>query len=86
MLHAAASALGNKVLKIFSDFDLNFDYPHHIPQSTIRNGIKRISINLTLFSDTRKGLKNNWGMHRLSINSNDKKSKKVLEENGFKTR
>jgi len=72
--------------KLFSDLDLNFYYPHHVPQSTIRNGIKRVSINFTLFSDPRKSLVNNWGLHRLSMNSNDKQSQKLLEKNGFKTR
>ncbi len=72
--------------KIFKDFSLDFEYPHHMPQSTIRNGIKRISINITLFSDHRKSLKSNWGLHRISINSNDKTARLILEENGFKTR
>jgi DNA helicase-2/ATP-dependent DNA helicase PcrA len=72
--------------KVFADLGLNFDYPHHIPQSTMRNGIERISLRLVLFSDHRKSFASNWGMHRLSINSNDTKAKKILEENGFKTR
>lgn len=72
--------------KIFSDFNLNFDYPHHIPQATMRNGIEKISLRLALFSDHRKSLTSNWGMHRLSINSNNKNAQKKLEEAGFKTR
>jgi len=72
--------------KIFADFDLDFDWPHHKPQSTVRNGISRLSINLTLFSDRRKGRLNNWGMHRISINSNIRKTKNILERNGFRTR
>ncbi|MFZ2975188.1 MAG: UvrD-helicase domain-containing protein [Candidatus Moraniibacteriota bacterium] len=76
-----------RVKKIFLDFNLNFDYPHHIPQSTIRSGIKRVSVNFTLFSDRRKGISiSNWGRHRISINSNDKETKKILELAGFKTR
>lgn len=75
-----------RVKKLFVDLDLNFDYPHHVPQATIRNGIKRIAVNFTLFSDHRKGLVNNWGLHRLSINSNDKQARILLEKNGFKTR
>ena len=72
--------------KLFSDFKLEFEYPHHFPQSTIRNGIKRISINFTLFSDKRKGIERPWGMHRISLNSNDKKTKDLLERNNFKIR
>jgi DNA helicase II / ATP-dependent DNA helicase PcrA len=75
-----------RVKKLFQDFNLNFDYPHHIPQSTIRNGVKRISINLTLFSDHRKSIAKPWGLHRISINSNDNNSRSLLEKNGFKTR
>jgi DNA helicase-2/ATP-dependent DNA helicase PcrA len=72
--------------KIFKDLKLNFDYPHHIPEATIRNDIKRITINLTLFGDPRRSLIKNWGRHRLSINSNDKVTEKILNNNGFKTR
>lgn len=73
-----------RVEKVFTDFNLNSNYPHHVPQSTIRNGIKRISINLTMFSDGR--VKDCWGYHRLSVNSNDRQIKFILEKNGFKTR
>ena len=76
----------NRAKKLFTDFDLNFDYPHHTPQSTIRNEIRRISISLTLFSDHRKSLISNWGLHRISINSTDKKARKLIEEAGFKIR
>ena len=72
--------------KIFKDLKLNFDYPHHIPEATIRNNIKRITINLTLFGDPRRSLIKNWGRHRLSINSNDKATEKILNNNGFETR
>ncbi len=76
-----------RVKKLFSDLKINFDYPHHIPQSTIRNDTKRISINFTLFSDHIKGvIKGNWGRHRIGINSNDKKTRYILEKNRFKTR
>jgi len=75
-----------RVKKIFFDFDLNFDYPHHVPQATIRNGISRVAINLTMFSDRRKGLLNNWGMHRVSVNSTDKQVEKILKASGFETR
>ena len=75
-----------RVEKLFTDFDLNFDYPHHVPQATIRNGISRVAINLTMFSDKRKGLASNWGMHRISVNSTDKSVEKILNKNGFETR
>ncbi|NTV40658.1 MAG: UvrD-helicase domain-containing protein [Candidatus Moranbacteria bacterium] len=75
-----------RVEKLFADFDLDFEYPHHIPQATIRNGISRVAINLTMFGDRRKGLVNNWGMHRISINSTNKKVEKILNVAGFETR
>ena len=75
-----------RVEKIFKDFDLDFEYPHHVSQATIRNGINRVSINFTMFSDGRKGLVANWGLHRISINSNNSEVKKILNKNGFKTR
>lgn len=75
-----------RVKKIFQDFELNFDYPHHSPQATTRNSIKRASINFTMFSDHRKGIENPWAMHRISINSNDKRMRLLLEKSGLKTR
>lgn len=72
--------------KLFQDFQLNFDYPHHVPQSTIRNTIARISINFTLFNSNRNTKINSSGTHQISINSTDKKVKTILEKNGFKTR
>jgi DNA helicase II / ATP-dependent DNA helicase PcrA len=75
----------SKVKNLFSDLKLQFEYPHHIPQSTIRNKISRININFVMFSDKRRETVNGW-LHRISLNSTDLKTKKILEKNGFPTR
>lgn len=72
--------------KVFEDFHLDFAYPHHIPQATIRHDRKRLSITYTLFSDPSHSQEKPWATHRISISSTDKAAKKILEKNGYKTR
>jgi len=77
---------GYNVKKVFADFHLDFEYPHHIPQSTIRSEIRRLSITYTLFSDPAFSEIAPWARHRISISSTDKSIQKILERNNFKTR
>jgi len=72
--------------KLFSDLELDFNYPHHVPASTIKNNTKRITIHITMFNDNRKMPGGNWGLHQISLNSTDAKTKRLLEKHGFKTR
>jgi DNA helicase-2/ATP-dependent DNA helicase PcrA len=54
---------------LMKDLDLNFDYPHFMPQATTRGNVKRINLNLVLFGDRRKSGISNWSLSRLSINT-----------------
>ncbi len=74
------------VEKLFKEFRLLFEYPHHIPQATIRFDTNRKRLKLTLFFDKRKSLASPWNGHRISINSIDMKLKKNIEQLGISTR
>lgn len=76
----------HNVQKIFRDFYLDVNYPHHVPQATIRGATKRLSITYTLFSDPAFSTMSPWARHRISISSTDISAQKVLHKNGFSTR
>jgi len=77
-----------RVLGLFKDEHLLFDYPHHTPQGTTETNSQkgRTNVNLVMFSDKRKSIKNPWGLSRVSINTSDMVLKKKLFESGFKVR
>ena len=64
---------------LFSDLDLAHDHPHHRPQ----NGLRRQTLNLTMFSD-RRG--QDIGYHRLQWSSNRSDVAHRLREAGFPIR
>ena len=61
------------------DLDLRSDYPHYRPQ----NGVRRQSLNLTMFSDHRTG---DVGYHRLQWSLNNEGIATQLREGGFPVR
>lgn len=65
---------------------LYFDYPHLLPQGTIRHSAKRLRVRLSLFDDRRKSLVHPWGMSRISVNTKDLRLKKEIERLGLATR
>ncbi len=66
-------------LKLLSDLGLQYNYPHHYPQSS---NSSRININVTLCGD-RRGQN---PFHRISVHGNNKMEKKILETAGFSVR
>lgn len=72
--------------ELMSDIGLHFDYPHFAPQATVRNGIKRISINVTLFGDKRTTLQSPWSASRISANTSDQNDLKFFTELGYAVR
>lgn len=76
----------DRAKKLMQDMGILFDYPHFFPQATIRNGIKRIDLNVILFGDKRISTNNPWSSSRLSINTSDKKDLNVLESLGYSIR
>ncbi len=67
-----------RVEKLFEDFYLTKDFPHHRPQGGIRGNSKRITVNLTMFSS--QGVRTSLNPHRVSINTSDKYIRKGLEK------
>ncbi len=74
------------VKKLFKEFRLLFEYPHHLPQATIRFDTNRKRLRLVLFENKRKSIASPWDGHRISINSTDEKLKKEIEQSGILTR
>ncbi|EKD56882.1 MAG: hypothetical protein ACD_58C00058G0003 [uncultured bacterium] len=71
---------------IFKDFNLFFNYPHHIPQAVSKTNISRLRLNLTLFQDRRRSNISPWNLHRISINSSNLDLRSQLELLGYRTR
>lgn len=71
---------------LMAEKGLLFDYPHFKPQATVRNGIKRLILNVVLFGDDRRTLRSPWSRSRLSINTTDKNDLAVFEDLGYTVR
>lgn len=57
--------------QLMNDEEIAFDYPHFAPQATVRNGIKRVSVNVILFGDKRNTMASGWSASRISANTSD---------------
>ena len=65
--------------RLAADLGLSLDHPHHVPQTTIRNGSVRKTISLTMFGSQRVKCGGDrwhkphdpWHLHELSICSSD---------------
>ncbi len=67
-----------RIKKLFEDFYLSKNFPHHRPQGGIRGNSKRITVNLTMFSG--RGVRTNLNYHRATINTSDQSIRKKLEQ------
>ena len=73
--------------RLAADLGLSLDHPHHVPQTTIRNGSVRKTISLTMFGG--RGVKyggdrwhkpyDPWHLHELSICSSDPMYREQVE-------
>ncbi len=72
--------------KLMADLDLDYDYPHFMPQATSRNGRKKINLNTVLFGDRRKTILTPWSGSRLSISTSQKKDLELFNELGYSVR
>lgn len=67
--------------KLFKDFYLYEDYPHHRPKGMAsRISPDRQIVNFTLFSDKRPSIQSPWCGHRVSINTSHEPLKLKLNE------
>jgi len=75
----------SRVKLLASDLGVALEYPHFVPQATIRNNQKTIKLNVVLFGDRRIG-KNSWAASRMSINTSNKNDLKIFKDLGYAVR
>jgi DNA helicase-2/ATP-dependent DNA helicase PcrA len=66
--------------------NINMEYPHLIPEGTIRGARNSIVANVVLFGDKRQTILSPWSGSRLSINTSDKEMIDKMNSLGFKMR
>lgn len=67
--------------RLFADLELDFCYPHYIPQGTSRN-----AVNLRYFGDGRRTAQSPWHAHRVDLWSSDVELAKKLRTMGYNPR
>jgi DNA helicase II / ATP-dependent DNA helicase PcrA len=73
--------------RLAADLGISLDYPHHVPQATIRGGTVRKTISFTMFGSATRRLGRNrwhqlqdpWHQHELSICSSDHEFRQQVE-------
>jgi DNA helicase II / ATP-dependent DNA helicase PcrA len=66
---------------LFDDLEMDFKYPHYVPQGTYRN-----VVNLRYFGDGRITQESPWHAHRVDLWSSDKALAETLREQGYNPR
>ncbi len=76
-----------RATKLALDLGLNLDFPHFVPQAIVRNGIKRIVLNLVMFGgNNRLSERSQWSGSRISINTTNPNDLKIFTELGYSVR
>lgn len=65
---------------------LHYDYPHFAPKATVRNGLKRVNINVVLFGDRRNSARSPWSASRISANTTNRDDLSIFENMGCSVR
>ncbi len=73
----------SRAKQLMADTGLLFEYPHFIPQATIRNGRKGVNINAVLFGDKRISDQSGWSTSRLSANATDPQALAMFKKLGY---
>ena len=71
---------------LMADLGLAFDYPHFLPQATVRNDIKRVNVNVVLFGDKRATVSSPWSASRISANTTERRDLQLFEKLGYTVR
>lgn len=77
---------GVRAQQLMKDEGLLFDYPHFLPQATVRNGLKRVVVNAVLFGDKRTSIQSPWSASRISINTTHREDMAVFAGLGYTVR
>jgi DNA helicase II / ATP-dependent DNA helicase PcrA len=72
--------------ELMADQGILFDYPHFMPQATVRNGHKRVNVNVILFGDKRATVQSPWSASRISANTTDRADLGAFEKLGYTVR
>lgn len=72
--------------KLIEEKGLVLEYPHFVPQATVRNDKKRLNINIVLFGDKRKSIKSPWSASRISVNTTNKEDLNTFKIKGYNVR
>lgn len=75
-----------RVKALMADEELQFEYPHFVPQGTTRGGAQHSMVNVVLFGDKRQSKRTPWSASRLSIHTSDAAVIKHLSEQGITMR
>lgn len=75
-----------RVKQLFSDEELEFDYPHFVPQATNRGGREHANLSLVLFGDRRTSATSPWSASRLSLQTSSHGIIEKLHIEGLNTR
>ena len=73
-----------RVKKLFSDFNLFYEYPHFRPKA--RFEANRFVLNLTMFGNNRLSEYIPWGAHRISFGTSERSFRPLFEEAGLPCR
>ncbi len=71
---------------LMSELGIMFDYPHFLPQATIRGSRQRVHVNMVMFGDKRATVRSPWSASRISANTTHAGSLKFFEEVGYAVR
>ena len=74
----------NRAKKLMQELNIYEEYPHIIPQASIRGGTQRKIMNILYFGAEKRKTKESG--HRVYINSSSEELKQKLIEKGFKIR
>lgn len=72
--------------RLMADEGLMFEYPHLLPQATVRGATKRINVNVVLFGDKRVTTRAAWSASRLSVNTTDPSDLEPFKQIGLSIR
>lgn len=78
---------GMRVQRLFVELGIHSDYPHFVPQATVRQGRKRVLMNAVLFGASASiSSQSPWSRSRLSINTTNPNDLAAFQESGLSVR
>lgn len=72
--------------KLLQDLGMHPQYPHFVPQATIRGEQDNTHINVVLFGDRRIAAQAGWASSRISINTSNQKDIALFADAGYAVR